>query len=50
MDENYFFGEFNNVNRNNNNQYGFGDMTYIFEELYAFITFDYMMKVYQIKA
>lgn len=51
MDEIYFLGEFNNVNseRNNNNGFGFGNFLRINgTQLYAYITYDFSIKVYKI--
>lgn len=52
MADTYFLGEFNNVNseRNNNNDYGFGNFLPFGDksQLYAFLTFDFLVKIYQI--
>lgn len=53
MNEVYFYGVFNNVNseRNNNNEFGFGNFLSFGKdsELYAFMAFDFFVKVYRIK-
>lgn len=50
MGETYFFGQFDNVNRNNNNEYGFGEVIHIHGEFYGFLTYDDVVKVYRIKS
>lgn len=50
LNEIYFIGEFNNVNeeRNNNYGFGFGNFMPMGSQLYAFITFDFFVKVYRV--
>lgn len=51
INESFFEGEFNNVNeeRNNNASFGFGNFLPIPDtQLYAFITYDFVVKIYKI--
>ena len=43
----YFLGKFNNV-RNNEYDYGFGNFMMLGNNLYAFLTFDFQIKIFKV--
>ncbi len=43
----YFLGKYNNI-RNNEYDYGFGNFIVLANNLYAFLTFDFQIKIFKI--